>query len=100
MKIWLDDVRKAPEGWVWLDRSQSVIDLIEHNLVEVTDISLDFDLGYDDCGLNVLLWLEAQQFVNKVLPKIYIHSLNPVGHKQMQQVLEKILQNSENNLHT
>jgi len=77
MKIWLDDVRKAPEGWIWLDKSQSDIDLIEHNLVEVTE-----------------------QFVNKVLPKIYIHSLNPMGHKQMQQVLEKVLQNSENNLHT
>lgn len=96
VKIWLDDVREAPEGWTRCVRPDEVIGLLESG--DVTDISLDYDLGIvDDRGIDrngedVLRWIE-QQLVEGAgirVPEIRIHSANPVGRQRLQRALDSI----------
>ena len=47
MKLWLDDIRPAPEGWTWHFHVDTMINdikwLMNHN-IEIEMISLDNDL--------------------------------------------------------
>lgn len=43
MRLWLDDVRPAPDGWVWVKTARDAIALLA--AVGVAEISLDHDLG-------------------------------------------------------
>lgn len=55
MKLWVDDERPAPEGWVLAKTSAEAIEILGAN--EVTEMSLDYSLGRGDTGDNVLYWL-------------------------------------------
>lgn len=91
MKVWLDDIRPAPEGWEHAKTSGEAIALLVHG--NVTDISLDHDLGGGDTGYNVLSWLEFEVSMNiwrHPLPTFTIHSANPVGRKRMEAAIESI----------
>ncbi len=92
MKVWLDDVRPAPEGWVW---AKNVDDLAFHIVSgQVTDVSLDHDLGeglrtgYD--FLNQFEVLLATGWWTLQVPKFVIHSANPVGRKNMARAIQSI----------
>jgi hypothetical protein len=91
MKIWLDDVREAPPGWTrayWPD------EVIAHLVRgEVTDLSLDHDLGDDrrGTGYDVIRWIEEAVAACKfVPPRIAVHSANPIGRERMLQGIEAI----------
>lgn len=92
MKIWLDDERKEPEGWLRAKTAWEMISLL--NIHSVEEISLDHDLGDDKnfgTGLDVLKWIEeAVHTSNFTAPKIKIHSMNPVGRKNMLDCLSAI----------
>lgn len=96
MKIYLDDVREAPEGWTRVYWPREAIDLLKTNVVE--EISLDHDLGDTDVehprtGYDVLLWIEkavATSPMPSPVPKITIHSANSVGRERMQRAVESI----------
>lgn len=91
MKVWLDDERQAPEGWVPCRWPEEVIFLLETG--EVEEISLDHDLndpftegqGFKErTGYDVLLWIEEQVIVNGfVPPKINIHTANASARQKM-----------------
>jgi hypothetical protein len=96
MRVWLDDVRPAPDGWVHVRTPEEAIELLRTG--EVAELSLDFDLGFrgDEerrTGEVVLVWIEEQvvrgtaQFV---LPEISIHSSNPVGRARLRRALDAI----------
>lgn len=96
MRVWLDDTREAPPGWV---RAFTPEEVIEHlRLGRVTELSLDHDLGLDTAerdrtGYDVLLWLEAEVGTGRwtrPLPGITIHTGNPVGRERMVRVLRTI----------
>ena len=92
MKIWVDDVRPAPEGYYWADTVNKVKNCIvyqeEHNIpIEILD--LDHDLGYErqaDGGdvIKLLDWLEE---TGRSYP-IRIHSMNPVGVENMRRIIQ------------
>ena len=97
MKLWLDDIRQAPAGWIRCFRPEEVIELIKTGKVE--EISLDYDLGLvDDRGIDrngedVLKWIERQLVAEAGafgLPVIRIHSANPVGRQRLQRALDAI----------
>jgi len=96
VKVWLDDVRDAPPGWVRTFTPEEVIGLLR--LGRVTELSLDHDLGLDDgeserTGYTVLLWLEAEVGTGRwtrPLPEISVHSANPVGRDRMLRVIRTI----------
>lgn len=91
MKIFLDDVRDAPEGWVqarWPD------EVIEHlKTGKVTHISLDHDLGDDErgTGYDVLLWIEEQVVTEEFEPpQMTIHSANVSAWIKMDMAITQI----------
>ena len=95
MRLWIDDVRPAPEGWYW---ARSVNDAKHH--IEWWEkyvipreplelISIDHDSGdfYHDGGdfIRVLDWLEE---TGRNYP-IRIHSQNPVGVQNMRRIIQR-----------
>ena len=96
MRVYLDDVREAPDGWVRTRTPEETIGLLQTG--EVTDLSLDHDLGLDTeeserTGYSVLTWLEAEVAHGRwrsPLPTITIHSANPVGHERMLRAIASI----------
>ncbi len=55
MKIWLDDIRPPPRGYIWVNCSHQAIELLKSE--ECAHLSLDHDLGNDEkgTGYDVLL---------------------------------------------
>ena len=75
MKLWVDDVREAPEGWTLATDYETAKRFLSSVKIEV--LSLDHDLGEDSLtGYDI-----AKQLVeHSVYPNdIYCHSMNPVG---------------------
>ena len=97
MKLWIDDVRPAPEGYVWL---KSVVEAkifihefglpVNENLfgkIELIDIDHDAgDFAHDGGDyIKLLDWLEE---TGRNYP-IRIHSMNPVGVANMRAIIDK-----------
>jgi len=102
MKIWLDDLRPAPEGYLGVHWPKQVIELLKTG--ECTHLSLDHDLGDDaiGTGYDVLLWIEQSTMLDGFKPPIInIHSANISARQKMEVTVEKIerifisLQNQE-----
>lgn len=99
MKIYLDDVRNAPEGWELARNAQEFEQLYEANKDHVTHISLDHDLGDNQkTGHDVVKYLmtkviEEMKVTKKLLsnfPLISCHSANPVGKKNIMHCIHDI----------
>jgi len=89
MKLYLDDIRKAPEGWVPVRTFGDAIQLLEQQVVE--EMSFDHDLGDIFTGLDVVNWIERKVFEEGYNPpKMWIHTGNPVGRKNMLLAIESI----------
>lgn len=91
MKIFLDDERATPAGWVRAYWPDEVIALMATG--SVTEVSLDHDLGDDErgTGYDVLLWLEEQVFTAGIRPpKLSIHSANSSARLKMEAAIRSI----------
>ena len=93
MKLYLDDERLAPFGWIQTKTCQETIEWLKSG--KVTELSLDHDLGQPEngSGYDVLLWIEEQMASSNFVPPttIVVHSANPVGKQKMNQTIESIL---------
>ena len=115
MKLWIDDVRPAPEGYVWCKSVNEVIRFFKrrdkavfrlknyaNNIFpddkefleiaadyEIELIDLDHDAGDFACDggdyIKLLDWLEE---TGRNYP-IRIHSMNPVGVANMRAIIER-----------
>ena len=102
LRIWIDDVRPAPEGYVWFKS----VDVAMTNIAEyqymynvtrppyrdywkIELIDIDHDAGEfaKDGGdyIKLLDWFEA---TNQNYP-IRIHSMNPVGRENMRVIIRR-----------
>lgn len=84
MKVYLDDERPTPAGWTRAYWPSETIALLETG--EVTDLSLDHDLGDDErgTGYDVILWIEeAVALRDFVPPRITVHSSNASAAEKM-----------------
>jgi hypothetical protein len=84
MKVYLDDMRPTPAGWVGVRWPEEAIKLLETG--EVTELSLDHDLGDDErgTGYTVILWLEEAVALRRfVPPEITIHTANASARQRM-----------------
>ena len=106
MKLWIDDVRPAPEGYVWAKTVNDAKDYIvtretlkglrwyfSNDTSEVIQpfelIDIDHDAGnYVNLGgdyIKLLDWLEE---TGRSYP-IRIHSMNPVGVENMRRIIRR-----------
>ena len=92
MKLWIDDVRPAPDGYIWCksaDEAKANIIAVEvfHKADPIELIDTDHDAG--EFGppdyIKLLDWLEE---TGRSYP-IRIHSLNPVGVANMRRIIER-----------
>lgn len=95
IKLWIDDLRPAPDGYLWIKSVDDAINeilltdilRIDDEEVEIELISLDHDAGdYASQGgdyIEVLKWLEA---TGRNYP-IRIHSMNIVGVENMRRII-------------
>jgi hypothetical protein len=90
MKVFLDDVRPAPDGWVLVRWPAEVIALLETG--EVEELSLDHDLGDEHrTGYDVLVWIEEAVALRGFQPPVIaVHSANAVGRQRMAAAIESI----------
>jgi len=83
VKIYLDDLREAPEGWIRVHTYEEAVAALKTGKVE--QISLDNDLGTELEGYDVAKWIEQQTFDSNFRPpKIWIHSANPVACRNIE----------------
>lgn len=93
MKLWIDDVRKPPEGYAWVASVNSAKHLIEtmetrcSHPIELIDIDHDAGFYAKDGGdyIKLLDWLEE---TGRNYP-IRIHSMNPVGRENMRRIIQR-----------
>ena len=99
MKLWIDDVRPAPEGYKWcktVNEAKWAISYVEEMLSKTKDsyyklkfIDIDHDAGdYANDGgdyIKLLDWLEE---TGRNYP-IRIHSMNPVGVESMRRIIQR-----------
>ena len=95
MRIWVDDVRPAPEGYVWcksVNEAKDTILMLElyatiNEYYKIELIDLDHDAGQygPPDYIKILDWLEetGRNYL------IRIHSQNPVGVQNMRRIIEK-----------
>ena len=101
MKLWVDDIRPAPEGYIWCHSVYRAIkeicireDEIKEfgnieNISPIELIDIDHDAGdyaiYGGDYIKLLDWLEK---TDRNYP-IRIHSQNPVGVANMRAIIQK-----------
>jgi hypothetical protein len=91
LKVYLDDERVAPAGWVAARWPEDAIALLETG--QVSDISLDHDLGDDQhgTGYDVLCWIEEAVVTRGFIPpRIFIHSANSSARQKMTLAVDRI----------
>ena len=109
MKLWIDDVRPAPDGYVWCKSVEEAKETIvsanarfadafrkglepDHSL-HIELIDLDHDAGdyVSDGGdyIKLLDWLEWLYDGGGTYTKFHIHSMNPVGVQNMRAIIRK-----------
>jgi len=77
VRVYLDDTRETPEGYVRVYWPEEAIELLKTESVE--EISLDHDLGDDKhgTGYDVIKWIEEQVVTNDFSPPVIrVHSAN------------------------
>lgn len=99
MKVYLDDERETPNGWVRVYWPSEAIEILKTN--KVKEISLDHDLGNDDrgTGYDVVLWIE-ESVVTKGFkaPIIKVHSANSSARAKMELGIKSIYRFMEKQL--
>lgn len=91
-KIWLDDIRVAPDGYYWctsVNDTKYYIQECEERGIEIEVLDLDHDLddyAYDGGdGIKLVLWLAETE---RHYP-IRLHTQNVVGRENMQAIIDR-----------
>ena len=92
MKLWIDDVRPAPEGYVWCKSvNEAKFKIVESIQLRFSKpyLDIDHDAGefISDGGdyIKLLDWCEEMGYDIS----IHIHSMNPGGVQNMRRIIER-----------
>ena len=89
MKIWLDDLRKAPCGYIWCHSVNETILFIEKNKSDIELIDLDHDLGDFAKDGGDAIYLMDYLIEKKLFYKLNFHTANPVGLANMLRLYDR-----------
>ena len=97
MKLWIDDVRPAPEGYLLFKEINPALRFIRENIKLVTLIDLDHDAGDFRRGgkedyiviLNELERLSRRDIISCDHVSFRFHSMNPVGVQNMRAIIQR-----------
>lgn len=92
MKVYLDDERTTPEGWIRVYTASQAIELLKTRCV--SELSLDNDLGEElEEGYTVADWLEEQVFLDITfpIPSMIVHSANSARIAYMKRAFNSIM---------
>ena len=87
MKLWIDDIRPAPNGFIWcksVNQAKTAITAYEHQY-SCDNILIDLDNDAADY-FKILDWLEEKNIVDTGY-FFKIHSKNPVGIMKMEDII-------------
>ena len=92
MKLWLDDAREPPAGWVQVRTVAEAQALLSSGQVE--EASLDHDLGPDEPdGSALVRWMALTGHWPRTRP--VVHSMNPAGRSYMEAVIDREFGNKQ-----
>jgi hypothetical protein len=92
-RLYLDDSRPAPTGWELARTIDEAVTILRRG--EVTDLSVDYDLGNPATGTGVTLleWVEAAVAEGKIpLPDLQAHSGSALGRRRLELQIDAIIQ--------
>ena len=104
LKLWIDDVRPAPEGYVWCKSVDDAWSTIRRYTNDIEEISLDHDAGeYVFEGgdyIKILDKLESLCHSTNAIERAYwlercirfrfsLHSANAVGVANMRRIIQR-----------
>lgn len=87
MKLWIDDIRPAPDGFIWcksVNQAKAAITAYEHQY-SCDNILIDLDNDATDY-FKILDWLEEKNIVDTGY-FFKIHSQNSVGIIKMEDII-------------
>lgn len=87
VNLFVDDIRKAPDGFIVARSYKEAIDLISSNKINI--LCLDHDLGIDEYGVekngyDIVKYLCEHRISPQ---RIYLHTDNAVGRENMYNTL-------------
>lgn len=105
MKLFVDDIRPAPEGWMQARTVTEAIRTLARFGNEITDISLDHDISipvsvdgeyrpfpspetFQAVAYYMLAHWHEDVYPKEDTPKVIIHTANPVGGKELDLLLK------------
>ncbi len=92
MKIWVDDLREVPKGYIGtksVNETISLIEKLEKEGEQIELIDLDHDLGdYVSQGGDAIKILDYLAERGTFYP-IIIHTANPVGRANMERMIQR-----------
>lgn len=97
-KIWVDDVRPAPEGYRWIKTVEECKNLLHWHkipsrlgtILHIEEISLDHDAGdYSQYGGDYIKILDYMEELEIDDISINLHTANPVGRENMRRIIRK-----------
>ncbi len=99
IKIWLDDMRQAPEGWINLKNIEGVEKVAEIMLQKedlfIESMDFDFHLNHTKLGDDVMKYLAdlcVQNKTRRFWPKtVLYHSTDMNGNKIMKAFADKFV---------
>lgn len=94
MKLWLDDIRPNPPGYLWLksvNEAKRCILQAEASGQTIELIDLDHDAGdYAADGGDYIKLLDWMAETGRKYP-VKLHTANPVGRANMQRLIDRYL---------
>ncbi len=92
MKLWVDDLRDAPnDSWTVARKVEAAISFLHLYASEITEISLDHDIENrpdDETFYPIALYIAGAGERFRKLNTIILHTINPLGAKRMESVLK------------
>lgn len=94
MKLWIDDMRPAPQGYYWCKTVDNTIDLLNDPFIDVEELNLDHDAGdmveWGGDYIEILNYMEMchYEYNTDFNFVIKFHSANPVGIQNMKRICE------------